>query len=139
MSASLGVDMAYLVTRALSPDYFSLITPARWYSSNILMGNFPLEFLSDRRICYLHDFTNANEIFPTVEIKSGVSYFLWYKKHNDVCTIDSTISRKTERSKRYLLSEYDDIFIRYNFSIYVSLCSTESSNGTNLVAGCSRN
>ena len=103
--------------KALSPDYFSLITPARWYSSNILMGNFPLEFLSDRRICYLHDFTNANDIFPTVEIKSGVSYFLWYKKHNDVCTIDSTISGKTERSKRYLLSEYDDIFIRYNLGI----------------------
>ena len=102
---------------ALSPEYFSLITPARWYSSNILMGNFPLEFLSDRRICYLHDYTNANDIFPTVEIKSGVSYFLWYRKHNDLCTIDSTISRKTERSKRYLLSEYDDIFIRYNLGI----------------------
>ena len=102
---------------ALSPEYLSLITPARWYSSNILMGNFPLEFLSDRRICYLHDYTNANDIFPTVEIKSGVSYFLWYRKHNDLCTIDSTISRKTERSKRYLLSEYDDIFIRYNLGI----------------------
>lgn len=102
---------------ALSPEYFSLITPARWYSSNILMGNFPLEFLSDRRICYLHDYTNANDIFPTVEIKSGVSYFLWYRKHNGLCTIDSTISRKTERSKRYLLSEYDDIFIRYNLGI----------------------
>ena len=104
---------------ALSPNYFSLITPARWYSSNILMGNFPHEFLSDRRICYLHDFTNANDIFPTVEIKSGVSYFLWEKKHNDVCTIDSTICGKTERSKRYLLSEYDDIFIRYNCGIPV--------------------
>ena len=41
---------------ALSPEYFSLITPARWYSSNILMGNFPHEFLSDKRLCYLHDF-----------------------------------------------------------------------------------
>ena len=102
---------------ALSPDYISLITPARWYSSNILMGNFPLEFLSDRHICYLHDYTNANDIFPTVEIKSGVSYFLWNKRHNDVCTIDSTILGKTERSKRYLLSEYDDIFIRYNLGI----------------------
>ena len=101
----------------LAPEYFSLITPARWYSSNILMGNFPLEFLSDRRICYLHDYTNANDIFPTVEIKSGVSYFLWYKKHNDRCIIDSTISGKTERSKRYLLSEYDDIFIRYNLGV----------------------
>lgn len=102
---------------AISPTYFSLITPARWYSSNILMGNFPHEFLSDRRISYLHDYTNANDIFPTVEIKSGVSYFLWEKKHNDVCTIDSTICGKTERSKRYLLSEYDDIFIRYNVGI----------------------
>jgi hypothetical protein len=102
---------------AISPTYFSLITPARWYSSNILMGNFPHEFLSDKRISYLHDYTNANDIFPTVEIKSGVCYFLWEKKHNDVCTIDSTIWGKTERSKRYLLSEYDDIFIRYNVGI----------------------
>ena len=102
---------------SMSPRYFSLITPARWYSSNILMGNFPLEFLSDRRICYLHDYTNANDIFPTVEIKSGVCYFLWKRDHNNTCTIDSTINKKTERSKRYLLSEYDDIFIRYNAGI----------------------
>ena len=102
---------------ALSPRYMSLITPARWYSSNILMGNFPLEFLSDKRICYLHDYTNANDIFPTVEIKSGVCYFLWDRNYNNACIIDSTINGKTERSSRYLLSEYDDIFIRYNAGI----------------------
>jgi hypothetical protein len=101
----------------ISPNYISLITPARWYSSNILMGNFPFEFMSDRRIQYLHDFTNANEIFPTVEIKSGVSYFLWNKHHNGKCKVESTINSKTEYSERYLLSEYDDIFIRYNLGI----------------------
>ncbi len=101
----------------LAPDYMSLITPARWYSSNILMGNFPYEFMSDRHIQYLHDFTNANEIFPTVEIKSGVSYFLWHKHHNGKCRVVSTINGKTEYSERYLLSEYDDIFIRYNTGI----------------------
>ena len=101
----------------LLPNYISLITPARWYSSNILMGNFPLEFMSDHRIQYLHDFTNANEIFPTVEIKSGVSYFLWNKQHNGKCKVESTINGKTEHSERYLLSEYDDIFIRYNLGI----------------------
>lgn len=83
------------------------------------MGNFPIEFLSDKRIMYLHDYTNANEIFPTVEIKSGVSYFLWNKTHNDSCLIDSTINGKTERSNRLLLSKYDDIFIRYNQGISI--------------------
>ena len=101
----------------LSPKYVSLITPARWYSSNILMGNFPHEFMSDRRIQYLHDYTNANEIFPTVEIKSGVSYFLWNRDYNDKCNVVSTINGKTERSFRYILSDYDDIFIRYNLGI----------------------
>ena len=101
----------------LLPEYMSLITPARWYSSNILMGNFPHEFMSDRRIMYLHDFTNANDIFPTVEIKSGVSYFLWNKHYNDKCNVASTINGVTEYSTRYLLSEYDDIFIRYNSGI----------------------
>lgn len=101
----------------LSPIYISLITPARWYSSNILMGNFPYEFMSDHRIQYLHDYTNANEIFPTVEIKSGVCYFLWHKKHDGKCRVVSTINGHTELSERYLLSEYDDIFIRYNLGI----------------------
>ena len=104
---------------SLAPDYLTLITPARWYSSNILMGNFPIEFLSAKRIMYLHDYTNANDIFQTVEIKSGVSYFLWNKTHNDTCLIDSTINGKTERSKRLLLSKYDDIFIRYNQGISI--------------------
>ena len=81
------------------------------------MGNFRLEFLSDRRICYLHDYRKANDIFPTVEIKSGVCYFLWDRNYNNACIIDSTINGKTERSSRYLLSEYDDIFIRYNAGI----------------------
>ena len=102
---------------SLSPNYLSLITPAKWYSSNILMGNFSYEFLSDKRIEYLHDFTNANKIFPTVEIKSGVCYFLWNKRYNGKCNIDSNINGKIEHSKRYLLSEYDNIFIRYNLAL----------------------
>lgn len=101
----------------LAPNYMSLITPARWYSSNILMGNFPYEFMSDRRIQYLHDYTNANDIFPTVEIKSGVCYFLWNKQHCGKCQIASTINGNTEYSERFLLSDYDDIFIRYNLGI----------------------
>ena len=116
---------------SLSPNYLSLITPARWYSSNILMGDFPIVFLSDKRIQYLHDYTNANDIFPTVEIKSGVCYFLWNKKHNDTCRVVSTINGITEESNRYLLSQYDDVFIRYNLGIPI-IEKVRSLNETSL-------
>ena len=102
---------------ALKPDYISMITPARWYSNNILLGDFPHTFLSDKRITYLHDFTNATNIFPNVEIKSGISYFLWNKYYEGKCQVESTINDKTTASNRYLLSDYDDMFIRYNTAL----------------------
>ena len=82
-----------------------------------MLGDFPHTFLSDKRITYLHDFTNATNIFPNVEIKSGISYFLWDKDFNGKCQVESTINGKTTVSNRFLLNDYDDIFIRYNTAL----------------------
>ena len=98
----------------LDASYVSMITPARWYFSNILLGDFSNQFVNDTRISYLHDFINASDVFPNVEIKSGVCYFLWDKSYNGECTIKSECDAHTTVSRRYLKSEFDEGFIRYN-------------------------
>lgn len=105
------------VATSMPVKYLSMITPARWYFNNILLGDFSQTFVSDTRLAYLHDFTNATELFPTVEIKSGVCYFLWNRDHNGMCKIVENISGNEITSERFLKSEYDDGFIRYSKAI----------------------
>ena len=99
--------------------YISMITPARWYFNNILLGDFSKQFVNDTRIAYLHDFPEASKIFPNVEIKSGVCYFLWDKCHSGECVIESGYGNQTTISKRYLKSEFDEGFIRYNNALSI--------------------
>ncbi len=102
----------------LQPKYLSMITPARWYFNNILLGDFSQRFVNDRRIKYLFDYQDATDIFPSVEIKSGVSYFLWDKDYNGKCHIvESAPGDEIIVSDRYLKSDYDDGFIRYSRAI----------------------
>ncbi|KWW29930.1 MAG: type II restriction endonuclease [bacterium P3] len=105
------------VATQMPVKYLSMITPARWYFNNILLGDFSQTFVSDTRLAYLHDFTNATELFPTVEIKSGVCYFLWNRDYNGKCKIVENISGKEIHSERFLKSEYDEGFIRYSKAI----------------------
>ena len=102
----------------LQPKYLSMITPARWYFNNILLGDFSQKFVNDKRIKCLFDYQDATEIFPSVEIKSGVSYFLWDKDYNGSCHIvESAIDDEVIESDRFLRSEYDEGFIRYSRAI----------------------
>lgn len=91
-----------------------MITPARWYFCNLLLGDFPQQMVSDTRLSYLHDYTDCSNIFPTVEIKSGVCYFLWDKNHNNKCKIDESMPGMETHSFRFLKSDFDEGFIRYS-------------------------
>ncbi len=102
----------------LKPNYLSMISPARWYFNNILLGDFSGRFVNDKRIRCLFDFQDANYIFPSVEIKSGVSYFLWDINYSGKCHIvefDSLYN--VTLSCRFLKSDFDDGFIRYSRAI----------------------
>lgn len=43
--------------------------------------------LGDSRMKALVDFPVANEVFPGVEIKAGVCYFLWDADHQGPCSL----------------------------------------------------
>ncbi len=105
------------IAKKIKPSYISMIMPARWYSGGRGLDDFREDMLSDKRIAMIHDFVNGREIFPNVEIKGGICYFVWYKEWNAECTIFSHCPCEGKddeiiKSTRFLCEEGDDIFIR---------------------------
>jgi site-specific DNA-methyltransferase (adenine-specific) len=79
----------------LNPRYVSMIVPSRWMAGGRGLEDFRASMLKDTRLRHLVDFPNAAELFPGVEIKGGVCYFLWDRENPGPC--DMTIVRGDER------------------------------------------
>ena len=104
----------------LNPRYLTMIIPARWYAGGKGLDDFRNKMLNDKHIKVLHDFNNASECFPNVEIKGGVCYFLWEKDYQGGCTINTHSNNEIISSmERPLLEDGCDSFIRHNKAISI--------------------
>jgi site-specific DNA-methyltransferase (adenine-specific) len=106
--------------KKLNPTYLTMIVPSRWFTGGRGLDEFRDEMLNDKRISTLHDFPNAGDCFPGVEIKGGVCYFLWEKDYSGktkVFTHDNGIIKS--ESYRNLLENGAETFIRYNEAISI--------------------
>jgi len=101
--------------KKLNPRYLTMIIPSRWFSGGKGLDGFRDEMLKDDRIRVLHDYHDASECFPGVEIKGGVCYFLWNRDNHGLCRIISHESdRKITETERPLLENNTETFIRFN-------------------------
>lgn len=104
--------------KKLNPRFLCMIIPSRWFSGGRGLDEFRDEMLHDNRLRVIHDFLDASECFPGVEIKGGVCYFLWNRDHKGLCNIVTHEKGKIVSSmERPLLEEGKDTFIRYNEAI----------------------
>lgn len=96
----------------LSPSYITLIMPSKWFSGGRenLLGSFRRDMLTGGHIRKMVAFTNSNDIFPTVEIKGGICYYLEEGQYNGVCDYVMVQNGKSVSAMRDL-NEHD-IFIR---------------------------
>lgn len=104
----------------LSPKFLSLIIPARWFSGGKGLDDFREEMLNDNRIREIHDFPDATTVFPGVQIKGGVCYFLWKRDEHGICKVSSYGGdRIASVMERPLLEAGAETFIRYNEAISI--------------------
>ena len=104
--------------KKLNPRFLTMIIPARWFSGGKGLDKFRESMLKDDRIRVLHDFFNASEVFPGVEIKGGVCYFLWDRDNKGNCEVISHDKGEIiSKMERPLLEEGQYVFIRLNKAI----------------------
>ncbi|MCZ0862289.1 Eco57I restriction-modification methylase domain-containing protein [Methanocorpusculum vombati] len=104
--------------KKLKPRYLTMIIPSRWFTGGKGLDEFRDEMLHDDRIRVLHDYPEATDCFSGVQIKGGISYFLWDRENRGLCKVyshnEGVVSGPVERP---LLEPDCDTFIRYNEAI----------------------
>ena len=104
----------------LNPKYITMIIPARWYAGGRGLDEFRSAMLSDDRIRVIHDFTDAADCFPGVQIKAGVCYFLWDRDNRGACSVTTHMNNKLYGPiSRPLLERGSTTFIRYNQAVSI--------------------
>ena len=116
------------IAKKIKPEYLSMIMPSRWFSGGRGLDEFRDNMLNDNRIRKIHDFIRATDCFPNVEIKGGVCYFLWDTEYNEECEITTHDKQRLSKSRRSLLEDGIETFIRYNEAISILYKVKESSN-----------
>lgn len=103
------------IAQKLSPNYISMIMPARWYAGGRGLDEFRASLLADKHLSILYDYDTSKSLFPTVDIAGGLCYFLWDSSYNGLCNVYNVGARTTEQMKRNL-GEFG-VFVRSNAAI----------------------
>lgn len=99
---------------ALDPRYVLMITPSRWFAGGLGLDDYRARMIADRRIAKLVDNPKLFDCFPGVEIKGGVSYFLWDREHDDDCEFSTRVNGKILSTMTRDLRAGDGVLMRDN-------------------------
>jgi len=97
--------------KKLDPHFLTMVIPSRWMASGLGLSEFRQAMLGDRRMRALVDYPAANDVFPGVEVKAGVCYFLWDAAHNGDCDVTTIRGEEVVGPMARNLGEYD-VFVR---------------------------
>ena len=78
--------------KKLEPKFLSMVVPSRWLAGGRGLDEFRKEMLSSGKLLRLVDYPVSSEVFPNVEVKGGICYFLWSHAHQGSCPLLSNIA-----------------------------------------------
>ncbi len=127
----LFVDQA----KKLEPRYLSLVIPSRWFAGGKGLDEFRESMLSDNRLRSIDDYLISAEVFPGVDLRGGVCYFLWQRDNPGPCRVATHFKNwPVSIATRPLLENGADVFIRFNeaISILRKIIAVESMDSGSL-------
>ena len=86
--------------------------PSRWMTGGKHLDVFRKEMLEDKHIQVLHDFLNASDCFPQVQIEGGVCYFMRNAHYDGKCKVYLHQSDGNIIESERFLDDGGDIMIR---------------------------
>jgi site-specific DNA-methyltransferase (adenine-specific) len=99
---------------ALDPRYVLMITPSRWFTGGLGLDEYRDRMINDRHLSKLVDNPKLFDCFPGVEIKGGVSFFLWDREHDGDCEFSTRIDGRIVSTETRDLREGHGVVIRDN-------------------------
>jgi site-specific DNA-methyltransferase (adenine-specific) len=96
--------------KKLEPKFLAMVTPSRWLVGGRGLDDFRKEMLSSKKLLRLVDYPVSSEVFPGVEVKGGICFFLWSDTHSGLCDV-TVIRGGSEKSDSRQLDEFD-VFVR---------------------------
>lgn len=105
----------------LMPRFLVMIAPSRWLTktSQGITETWVDSQINSNKFKIMHDFLDAGDCFPGVEIKGGVNYFLWDREYKGKCEYYLHQKGNKEIHKRieYLNSKNSGILIRDKYAL----------------------
>lgn len=109
------------LSKALNPNFITIIMPSRWYAGGKGLDDFRNEMLNDIHIQELHDFIHPEDVFPDTNNRGGICYYKWNTDYNNqvnlVKIFNHTSPTDVTVMERTLITDDLDIFIRNNRSV----------------------
>ncbi|HNP55903.1 MULTISPECIES: Eco57I restriction-modification methylase domain-containing protein [Mycobacteriales] len=100
----------------MDPRYVLMITPSRWFTGGLGLDEFRARMIADRHLSNLVDNPKLFDCFPGVEIKGGVSYFLWDRDHDGDCEFSTRVNGKIISTMTRDLRAGDGVLMRDNLA-----------------------
>lgn len=101
----------------LQPKYLSMVIPSRWMAGGRGMDEFRRQMLESKNLVKLADYPVSKEVFPNVEVKGGICYFLWSSHQNTNCAVTQVRGEISKTSSR-ILDEFD-VFVREPIAVNI--------------------
>lgn len=100
----------------LAPRHLLMVTPSRWFTGGKGLDEYREKMIADRQIRKIIDFPRSMETFPGVEIKGGVSYFLWTKDSDGDCEFTTVLGGEIQSKSLRDLRDGKGVVIRDNLA-----------------------